>query len=62
MKQSGLKCAMERDCKRTVTHIDTKGFVYCGVHGEQRNYWQRCRRLTSIELRELAEKVELRKG
>jgi hypothetical protein len=27
---------MTRECQSPVTHIDTKGFVYCAPHGLQR--------------------------
>ena len=48
-----LRCDMERDCGEVVTHIDVKGFVYCAKHGVVRKAWQRCRKLTSAEVKKL---------
>jgi len=44
---------MQNDCNATVTHIDVKGYVYCTVHGVERKSWQRCRKLTPVEIRHL---------
>jgi hypothetical protein len=48
-----LKCDMQTDCKKSVTHIDNKGFVYCQWHGNQRNMYKPCRKLTQTELKKL---------
>lgn len=47
-----LICAkMHGPCAGPVTHIDSKGFIYCAPHGAQRKAYQRCRKLTSTELK-----------
>jgi len=48
-----LRCDMERDCQKPVTHIDSKGYVYCREHGIQRQSYQRCRQLRPAELTRL---------
>lgn len=30
-----LTCDMRADCRKPVTHIDDKGYVYCAEHGPQ---------------------------
>lgn len=45
-----LRCDMNPECAATVTHIDTKGFVYCAAHGAQRKAGgYQCRKLTAPE-------------
>lgn len=48
-----LTCAMDRACTAPVTYIDAKGYVYCTVHGQQRQQGQRCRQLRPAELTRL---------
>ena len=53
METKELKCDMEKNCAGTVTHIDEKGFVYCGIHGPMRRMYRRCRKLKPKELEQL---------
>ena len=48
-----LQCDMRADCSAPVTHVDEKGYVYCAEHGEQRKSVRACRRLATMELRQL---------
>jgi hypothetical protein len=48
-----LCCAGEKDCNGSVTYIDEKGFVYCGIHGPIRSFYRRCRKLKPKELTQL---------
>lgn len=48
-----LTCDMDKNCQADVTHIDIKGYVYCGKHGNERKYTCRCRKLTLTEIRQL---------
>jgi hypothetical protein len=49
-----LTCDMRRDCTRTVTHIDNKGFVYCTSHGEnRRTNGTPCRKMRPSEIEKL---------
>jgi hypothetical protein len=49
-----LQCAMNKDCKHTVSYIDSSGFIYCARHGEQRKSFQNCRKLTLSEIKTLS--------
>lgn len=31
-----LRCEMEKGCKKPVTHIDNKGYIYCTDHAARR--------------------------
>ena len=45
-----LRCDMEKECADDVTHIDTKGWVYCEQHGRRRHLQEgNCRVLTLVE-------------
>jgi hypothetical protein len=44
---------MDTACKRLVTHIDNKGYVYCTCHGEQRRAARPCRALRPHEITKL---------
>ena len=45
-----LQCDMTGSCKRDVTHIDDKGWLYCTPHGEGRRSVRPCRRMTEAEI------------
>lgn len=45
-----LACQMKTNCTGNVTHIDTKGFVYCSAHGIQRQQYSSCRKMTIKEI------------
>jgi hypothetical protein len=49
MLHTELRCDMVDDCREAVTHIDSKGYVYCAKHGHERKAYQRCRKLTPKE-------------
>lgn len=55
-----LTCAMVQGCDAPITHLDTRGYVYCTRHGQQRQRDQRCRKLRQYEIARLArgEQVE----
>lgn len=48
-----LICQMTADCRQPVTYIDAKGYVYCTEHGQERQTYQRCRKLRPAELKRL---------
>lgn len=48
-----LQCDMHEACSAPITHIDVKGFVYCGEGAVTRKQYQRCRKLTPAELKTL---------
>lgn len=48
-----LKCDMERSCGSAVTHVDSKGYLYCTKHGERRKMGQACRKLQPAEIKKL---------
>lgn len=49
-----LRCDMTRDCAAEATHVDSKGYIYCGRHGAQRRGGGiRCRLLTAMEAQDL---------
>lgn len=51
-----LKCDMSIDCKKGITYIDKKGYVYCEQHGMQRKTnGTPCRILRSVEVKKLQE-------
>lgn len=56
-----LKCDMEKECDKPVTHIDSSGFVYCEFHGKQKQSYARCRKLTKSELKQLQAETPLTK-
>ena len=45
-----LHCDMTKDCDKTVTHIDNKGYTYCTFHGIARKWYTSCRKMTSVEI------------
>lgn len=51
MSHTTLHCDMRADCPRPVTHIDSKGWVYCTPCGNDRKYSVRTRKLRPWELR-----------
>jgi len=54
-----LKCDMFKDCKATVSYIDTKGYLYCAIHGVMRKHHVSCRKLKSKEIERLREGLPL---
>lgn len=48
-----LQCEMSIDCGQRVTHIGSKGYVYCTEHaiGRRVGGWERTRKMTASELR-----------
>jgi hypothetical protein len=54
-----LLCDMTKGCINAVTHIDTRGFVYCTTHGLQRRASEPCRKLRPWEIRRLERGVPL---
>lgn len=46
-----LKCVMTADCAQPVTHIGSKGFLYCAGHAATRKAsgYERCRKMTASE-------------
>lgn len=50
-----LRCDYDHDCKAPVTHVDSKGWLYCTAHGERRKAYQACRKLKPAELKRLEE-------
>jgi hypothetical protein len=56
-----LRCEMRTSCERPVTHLDEKGYIYCEVHGHDRQSWLRCRRLTAGELLRLEAGLTVRR-
>ena len=53
METKKLQCAMEDDCKDTITHLDNAGFIYCTTHGIHRRWYKPCRKLRAHEIRRL---------
>ena len=54
------KCDMTKDCAQDVTHIDSRGFVYCECHGKRRKAGgDKCRKLRPSEIKrlELGQKI-----
>lgn len=53
-KDRKLKCDMDKDCTKEVSHIDHKGYIYCTEHGLYRKCWgTNCRKLRPHELKRL---------
>lgn len=48
-----LRCDMVDGCTAPIAYIDTKGYIYCAPHGRERQAYQRCRKLTPVELTRL---------
>ncbi len=48
-----LICDMIENCCKPVTHIDSKGFIYCLDHGLARKKYQSTRKLTVCEKNQL---------
>lgn len=48
-----LRCEMVAGCADAVSYIDAKGYIYCNQHGQQRQAYQRCRKLRPAELNKL---------
>lgn len=49
-------CDMDRECDNEPTHLEEKGYIYCGSHAEQRRRWNpRVRKMRAWERRWLAE-------
>lgn len=50
-----LHCDMEKDCTAPVTHIGSKGYVYCAAHAVERrdSGYERCRKITPSEMKTL---------
>lgn len=46
---SAPTCDMMRDCAEPVTHIGSKGYVYCETHAVQRRGVERTRRMRKWE-------------
>lgn len=48
-----LKCDMKTDCRNAVTHIGSKGYIYCAECAARRRQsgYERCRKMTPSELR-----------
>lgn len=51
-KPRELHCDMHENCAAPVTHIGSKGYVYCAAHAVERREsgYERCRKLTPPEL------------
>lgn len=46
-----LKCDGIKDCKNPISHIDSRGFIYCEKHGYFRSQYEKCRKLKQNELK-----------
>jgi len=44
-----VTCDMTAGCTAPVTYVDSSGYVYCTVHGQQRQAYERCRKLRPAE-------------
>ena len=54
LTETKLVCEMTNNCPGEVTHIDMKGYIYCGHHGpDRRHYGINCRKLRTHELNRL---------
>jgi hypothetical protein len=51
-----LKCDMQKECNKLITHIDRKGYIYCTPHADRRKTggMSGVRLLRPSELRRLA--------
>jgi len=45
-----LHCEMDRDCASDVTHIGSKGYLYCANHAPDRRPGEGCRALKGWEI------------
>lgn len=45
-----VTCSMHRDCRRAVSHVDSKGMFFCAKCAEQRRAWKSCRKLRPVEV------------
>lgn len=45
-----MTCDMRRDCTMPVTHIGSKGYIYCAAHALDRRGWEHCRKLRKWEI------------
>jgi hypothetical protein len=52
-------CDMTADCIEPITYLDDKGFVYCTMHGLQRQDWRRCRKMRQHELRRIERGLQI---
>ena len=52
-----VQCEMRDDCQSRVTHIGSKGYIYCEHHAGVRNssQYERARKMRPWELRWIAE-------
>lgn len=50
-----ISCDMTKDCKRPVTHVGSRGFVYCAEHAATRKQfgYESTRKMTASELRKI---------
>jgi hypothetical protein len=50
--EASISCEMVAGCTHPVTHIGSKGYVYCAEHGVQRRQsgYERCRKMQPWEL------------
>lgn len=48
-----MKCMMKRNCTKPVTHIGSKGYIYCTECADRRRSYgsERCRKMTPAELK-----------
>lgn len=61
LKNGKLACDMLSDCTDEVTHIESKGYVYCTGHGKDRKgYGHRVRKLRPHEVRKLERSEPIR--
>lgn len=51
------QCEMRRECTESVTHIGSKGYIYCATHGTERRAYgtERTRKMRPWELRWITE-------
>jgi hypothetical protein len=43
-------CEMVKDCPNPVTHIGSKGYVYCTLHAPERKGWEGTRKMRKWEI------------
>ena len=46
---NNIHCDMNDDCTEPIAYLDSKGYIYCVHHGQQRKQVTRCRKLTPAE-------------
>ncbi len=56
-----LQCEMDLACRSSVTYLDDKGFIYCTVHGLERQASRNCRKLREHELNRLKRGLAVKK-